>query len=47
MTKPCQGCKPHAYQDVKYGRNVRVHNITVKRDPTVYRCTVCGKESSK
>ena len=30
------------YQDKKYGKDNRVHNITVKDKN---RCTVCGKEN--
>jgi hypothetical protein len=34
------------YQDEKYGKENRVHNITNKKAGTVlyWRCTVCGKE---
>ena len=34
------------YMDKKYGRGVRVMNLSEKggRDYYVYRCTVCGKE---
>lgn len=35
-------CKPHPYQDKKYGAGVRVMNETAT-NPTTYRCTVCGK----
>lgn len=35
----------HEYQDMKYGKGQRVHNITVKgKEAKVKRCTVCGKE---
>ncbi len=34
----------HEYQDKKYGPGKRVMNPTTK--PGVYRCTVCGKEST-
>lgn len=35
----------HEYQDAKYGKKIRVHNPTMKKDggETVYRCTVCGE----
>lgn len=40
------GCKcKHEYQDEKYGKGVRVHNMALKKngDPK-WRCTVCGAE---
>jgi len=40
--KPCHPCKPHPYQDEKYGKNVRAH--TIRPEGKVGRCTVCGKE---
>jgi hypothetical protein len=40
--KPCPGCKPHAYQDEKYGKGVRV--FTIRPEGKVGRCTVCGKD---
>ena len=43
IVKPCLGCKPHAYQDNKYGDKLRVHNTT-KSDKDK-RCTVCGKQT--
>ena len=46
MIKPCPTCKPHAFQDSRYGSKNRVMNRTAKKDPQVFRCTVCGKESS-
>jgi hypothetical protein len=30
-------------QDDMYGAGNRVMNTTVKTNPTIYRCTVCGK----
>jgi len=39
-------CKPHAFQDAKYGDKRRVVNETKKSnaaDPPKYRCTVCGQ----
>lgn len=41
MIKRCD-CK-HAFQDSKYGSQMRVHTIGQK----VFRCTVCGKETPK
>ena len=38
MIKQCN-CT-HAYQDKKYGKGLRVHNLC--KDPTKCRCTVCG-----
>jgi hypothetical protein len=31
----------NAFQDKKYGKNMRVHNISTKHNE--YRCTVCEK----
>lgn len=44
--KLCKNCVPHPYQDGRYGQNMRVMNRTAKKDPQMYRCTVCGKETS-
>lgn len=38
MIRKC-GCQ-HKAQDKKYGKQMRVHNKTMKG----YRCTVCGRE---
>jgi len=38
MIKKC-GCQ-HKIQDKKHGKQMRVHNKTMKG----YRCTVCGRE---
>jgi hypothetical protein len=35
-------CKSE-YQDEKYGKNQRVHNVYIK-DGGGFRCTVCGKD---
>ena len=39
-------CKPHPFQDSKYGQNMRVHTPRkkAKNAVQVWRCTVCGKE---
>ena len=47
MVMECKNCKPHPFQDQKYGNRKRVHNKTKKSEGTVYRCTVCGTENSK
>jgi hypothetical protein len=36
----------HKFQDERYGKNMRVHNIYTK-DSGGYRCTVCGKDKTK
>lgn len=41
FVKPCAGCRPHPYQDAKYGKGVRVH--TRDKDGNPNACTVCGK----
>lgn len=33
----CQGCKPHEFQDKKYGPKRRVHNAC----KVGWRCTIC------
>lgn len=44
MTKilPCK-CQ-HAYQDKKYGRGMRVHNLAKSKNLTklAWTCTICG-----
>ena len=36
----------NAYQDQKYGKGLRVHNLAMKDGkPKAMRCTVCGKET--
>lgn len=37
----------HEQQDAFHGKGMRVHNETAKKDPQVYRCTVCGAEQSR
>ena len=45
----------HKYQDEKYGRGIRLHNVTlrvgtVKKEiegkPSAARCTVCGAKKT-
>jgi hypothetical protein len=38
----CRNCKPHSYQDAKYGDHMRVHNGCKDGESQGYRCTVCG-----
>ena len=38
------GCKPHAFQDEKYGKWGRVVNLKAKEGEA--NCTVCGKTIS-
>lgn len=45
MILKCTSCKPHKYQDNKYGFKKRVCNATVTAGQ--YRCTVCGKLINK
>lgn len=40
--KPCS-CV-HDYQDTVYGKGMRVHNEMASKDPSKFRCTVCGTE---
>jgi hypothetical protein len=35
----------HAYQDKKYGKRLRVHNVL--KDENKCRCTVCGTVKGK
>lgn len=40
----CSDCKPHDYQDTKYGYHMRVMNPTGKGEKSGnFRCTVCGQ----
>ena len=44
MILNCNSCKPHVYQDKRYGKNKRVHNkceTPSGANHTVWRCTVC------
>lgn len=42
----CPKCKPHPYQDARYGNQKRVMNpiLTPPGMPKKYRCTICGAE---
>ena len=39
----CPSCRPHSYQDKRYGDHMRVHNPKAPKinHPQEYRCTVC------
>jgi hypothetical protein len=42
MTKVMScGCE-NVHQDVIHGKGRRVFNMTAKKDPVQFRCTVCG-----
>lgn len=43
MIRNCKNCVPHAYQDAKYGTNMRAFTVGSKKEHKS-RCTVCGKE---
>ena len=45
MIKKCPMCRPHEYQDKKYGDRMRVQNAT--KDDTTIRCSVCGSTNKK
>lgn len=38
----CPGCRPHGFQDTRYGDKMRVHNPGA----TELHCTVCGNRVS-
>ena len=42
----CENCKPHEFQDTKYGKNVRVFNSAGSKETLKWRCTCCGNEKS-
>ena len=45
MIQECKPCKPHTYQDKRYGTNQRVHTpFTTKAGIQMARCTVCLAE---
>lgn len=41
IIRRCENCRPHEFQDRKYGLQMRVMNFKVKSN--TYVCTVCGK----
>jgi ribosomal protein L37AE/L43A len=44
MILKCNECKPHPYQDQKYGEKMRVHNPKVSKNGIQQAtCTVCGR----
>ncbi len=43
--KKCDTCKPHPFQDKKYGPQMRVMNPIAPKTPGKHRCTVCDKET--
>jgi hypothetical protein len=51
IAKHAGECKPHAYQDSRYGKGFRVMNPVLDKDKKVAgaRCTVCSphKEPGK
>ena len=48
MIAKCDKCKPHEFQDMKYGKNYRVMNeLPSEGGQTKLRCTVCGIEKSE
>ena len=42
----CIPCKPHAFQDERYGKNHRVHTTCQGSENKARKshCTVCGKQ---
>lgn len=43
MTTKILKCKClHGFQDKEYGDGNRVHNQTAAKEPSKFRCTVCG-----
>lgn len=45
VIKTCIANCPHEYQDKKYGKGKRVHNLKkTGTGPQEYTCTVCRKE---
>lgn len=43
----CRPCKPHPFQDRRYGSNMRVHTPAVKKaGGPGYFCTVCGVKTA-
>ena len=42
----CKSCRPHAFQDEKYGVGMRLHNQTREQDGKVWRCSVCSSTKS-
>ena len=47
MIQACQPCRPHPYQDQRYGKNQRVHTpFKTKAGVAMARCTVCMAEKT-
>ena len=50
MTKTCKTCKPHVFQDKRFGKGRRVHNPTAGGSKGTIKdgwtCTVCGRNSA-
>ena len=45
MIQECKPCKPNHFQDVRYGKNMRVHTpFWTKSKIAMARCTVCLQE---
>lgn len=44
MVTICSDCKPHKFQDARYGKNRRVMNLC--KEGKSVRCTVCGAEKN-
>lgn len=44
MIQKCPNCKPHSFQDTRYGEKVRVMNPLKKvlEQQQEVRCTICG-----
>jgi len=39
---PCNNMCKSDYQDTRYGRGMRVHNLKAKKETGRARCSVCG-----
>ena len=44
MIQECTPCKPHEFQDKRYGKGMRVHTPFTKSLQPMARCTVCLTE---
>lgn len=46
--RKCEGCRPHEFQDTKYGKNMRVWTSVQgsKEKARKSTCTVCGKQET-
>ncbi len=43
---PCSPCRPSAFEDERYGKGLRVHNVMGPKKGRMARCGTCSTERS-